>query len=74
MTNVLKFVAPPKTMNRNYKQHKYTVSFVPSTKQWEWCVEIVQTTVFKDIAPTQIKAFRAAVKFIDSVRTNQGVS
>lgn len=55
----------PKTINRTYKKHKYTVTFVPSTKKWKWTVEVVQKIVFSEEADTQIKAFRAAEKLID---------
>lgn len=55
----------PKTINRIYKRHKYTVTFIPSTKKWQWTVEVVQTLKFTDVADTQVKAFRAAEKLID---------
>jgi hypothetical protein len=55
----------PKTINRTYKKHKYTVSFIPATKKWKWEVEVVNTIRYCETADTQIKAFRAAEKFID---------
>jgi hypothetical protein len=57
----------PKSMKRQYKRQTYTVTFIPATKKWKWEVTVVIETKFStsDIAETQIKAFRAAEKFID---------
>lgn len=63
--NVVKFPVPPKHMNRSYKSHSYTVTYLPKTKRWQWTVTVVNRQTFSDEADTQIKAFRAAEKFID---------
>lgn len=55
----------PKQMKRSYKKQHYTVTFVPATKKWKWEVEVVSTMKFSELADTQVKAFRAAEKFID---------
>lgn len=55
----------PKQINRTYKRHKYTVTYIPKTKKWKWTVEVVTKMVFSEEADTQIKAFREAEKFID---------
>jgi hypothetical protein len=70
--NVLQFRAPPKTMERPYKKHKYTVTYLPDTKEWKWTVEVTHKTVYSDVAPTQVKAFRAAERHIDGVLRLQG--
>lgn len=58
-------IVPPKKMKRTYKKQHYTVTFVPKTKKWKWEVTVVNEVKFAEEADTQIKAFRAAEKFID---------
>ncbi len=65
MGEVVALPIKPKSLNRTYKKQKYTVTFVPATKQWRWTVEIVQTLRYEEVAETQIKAFKAAERFID---------
>lgn len=60
-------------MNRVYKQTKYTVTYIPATKEWKWEIEIVQTVKYTDVAATQVKAFRAAERQIDKIKQLQGV-
>lgn len=55
----------PKTMKRTYKRQHYTVTFVPATKKWKWEVVITTHMKFSEEADTQVKAFRAAERFID---------
>lgn len=55
----------PKTLNRTYKRQHYTVTFVPATKQWKWEVVIKTEMRYSEEASTQLKAFKAAEKFID---------
>lgn len=55
----------PKTINRTYNKHRYTVTYLPKTKKWKWTVETTRVFKFSEEADTQIKAFRAAEKFID---------
>ncbi len=55
----------PKTANRRYKNHSYTVTYIPATKEWKWEVTYVTTTYFSDKAKTMIAAFKAAEKHID---------
>lgn len=62
----------PKTMNRRYRNHSYTVTFVKETKEWRWEVEYVQVTKFNGEAPTMIKAFKAAEKHIDNTLKLRG--
>lgn len=65
-SNVVQFkLPPPKTSNRTYKSHSYTVTYLPKTKTWKWTVEIVQKIRYSEEAPTQVKAYRAAERFID---------
>ncbi len=64
VTNVVSIITP-KQMNRHYKRQKYTVTYVPATKSWKWEVTITTQLRFSEVAETQIKAFRAAEKFID---------
>lgn len=63
--NILHMNIKPKTLQRQYKLHSYTVEFIPKTKKWKWTVEVVSRMVYSDIAETQVKAFREAEKFID---------
>lgn len=63
--NVIEFKVPPKTLNRTYKSHSYTVTYIPKTKKWKWTVTVVSKMQYSDEADTQIKAFKAAEKFID---------
>lgn len=65
VSNVVPMNIKPKTMNRTYKKQHYTVTFIPATKKWKWEVTITTKMVFSEVADTQIKAFRAAEKFID---------
>lgn len=62
----------PKTLNKTYKQQRFTVTFVPATKKWHWSVDVVQTTTLSGDADTQVKAVRAAEKQIDQVLQVQG--
>jgi hypothetical protein len=55
----------PKTLHRSYKRHEYLVEFIPKTKKWKWTVTVTHKSVFSEEADTQVKAFRAAEKFID---------
>lgn len=55
----------PKTANRRYKNHSYTVTYIPATKEWKWEVTYVQTTRFSDVAKTMQAAFKQAEKHID---------
>jgi hypothetical protein len=63
--NVVHLNIKPKTLNRQYKQHKFTITFEPKTKKWKWIVEVTTKMVYSDVADTQVKALRAAEKFID---------
>lgn len=72
MGQVLDFVAKPKQLSKQYKRHNYKVTFVPSTKQWSWEVELVQVTKLNGTADTQVKAVRAAERQIDKVLQVQG--
>lgn len=64
-TNVVPFKVPPKTLHRSYKSHSYVVTFIPKTKKWKWTVTVKTEMVFSEEADTQVKAFRAAERFID---------
>lgn len=55
----------PKTLKRSYKRHSYLVEYIPKTKKWKWTVEVTTRMVFTEEADTQVKAFRAAEKFIE---------
>lgn len=63
--NVIPFRVEPKTLNRTYKSQSYTVTYIPKEKKWKWTVTVTTKMTYSDIAPTQVKAFRAAEKFID---------
>lgn len=54
----------PKTLTRSYNRHTYTVTFLPKEKKWKWAVTVTTSQTFSEVADTQIKAFRAAEKFI----------
>jgi hypothetical protein len=62
----------PKCAKRKYKQHPIEVTFIPSTKEWEWKVIYVQTTEYKDKAKTLNAAFKAAEKHIDQTLKIRG--
>lgn len=55
----------PKTLKRSYKRHEYTVTFIPKTKKWKWQVTVTTRMTYEEEADTQVKAFRAAERFID---------
>lgn len=55
----------PKTLHRQYKRHEYTLEFLPKTKKWKWTVTVITRMVYSEVADTQVKALRAAEKFID---------
>lgn len=55
----------PKTLRRSYKRHSYVVTFLPKEKKWKWSVTVTTSMTYEDVAETQVKAFRAAEKFID---------
>ena len=63
--NVIPIRVKPKTLNRVYKTHKYTVTYVPKTKKWKWTVVVETKMTYSDEAETQVKAFKAAERFID---------
>jgi hypothetical protein len=73
MGDVVDINVPPKKLTRHYKQCKYTVTYIPATKKWHWAVTLVQTTTYGEDADTQLKAFKAAERHIDSVKKSQGV-
>jgi hypothetical protein len=55
----------PKTLKRSYKRHAYVVTYIPKEKKWKWSVTVTTSMTYEDKADTQVKAFRAAEKFID---------
>lgn len=65
---VLAFPVKPKTMNRQYKGAKITLTYVPKDKEWKWKVEVTHTMTFEGAAATDVKALRAAEKFIDKTK------
>ena len=73
MSNVVKLEVKPKSIKLNHKQTKFTVTYIPATKQWRWDVELVHVTRFGDVADTQIKAINAAKRHIEKMKAIQGV-
>ena len=65
---MIAFPVRPRTMKRQYKGAKITLTFVPAEKNWKWKVEVTTTMVYEDVAPTDVKALRAAERFIDKVK------
>ncbi len=67
MGDVLPFQSKviPKTLSRQYKSQKYVLTFIPKTKKWKWTVTVETKMVYSEEADTQVKAIRAAEKFID---------
>lgn len=63
--NVVALPVKPRTMHRSYRGVQITLTFVVGEKKWKWRVEIQQTLVYEDTAMTDVKALRAAEKFID---------
>lgn len=55
----------PKSLTRTYRTHKYKVTYIPSTRKWKWTVSVVSKMEYSDVADTQLKAFKAAERFID---------
>lgn len=55
----------PKKAQRRYKNHAYSVTYIPATKEWKWEVTYVQTTYFSDVAKSLNAAFKQAEKHID---------
>lgn len=74
MGNVVVLPVKPKTLKRQYKRQHYTVTFIPATKKWKWAVTIVRELKFEEEADTQIKAFKAAERFIDQHVSSEKVS
>lgn len=65
MSNVVPITVKPKTLTRHYKRTTYVVTFVPKTKKWKWDVTVTNVMKYGEEADTQVKAFRAAERFID---------
>lgn len=65
MSNVVPLQVKPKQLTRHYKRTTYVVTYVPKTKKWKWDVTITTSMKYTEEADTQVKAFRAAEKFID---------
>ena len=63
--NVVQLRIPPKQLERQYRQTKYKITFVPATKKWQWTVTFTHVVEHDGVADTQNKAFKAAEKFID---------
>lgn len=74
MSQVLPFQVKPKTLKRQYKRHNIVVTYVPSTKMWKWSVTVVNEMTFTDTAPTQVAAFKAAEKMIDTLPETRSAS
>lgn len=66
--NVVALPVKPRTMHRTYRGVQITLTFVVGDKKWKWRVDIQQTVTFEDFATTDVKALRAAEKFIDGVK------
>ena len=67
-SNVIAFTPKPitpKTLKRSYRSHEYVVTYIPKTKKWKWSVTITTKMMFAEEADTQVKAYRAAERFID---------
>ena len=67
MSNVTVLKVAPKRIEERYKRHKYIVRYKPSTKVWEWIVEVQHTSQYKEEAKSMIQAQKAAKKFIDQM-------
>jgi len=67
LSNVTALKVTPKTINELYKRHRYTVRFKPSTKEWEWLVEVQHVSKYKETAKSLLQAQKAAKKFIDQM-------
>jgi hypothetical protein len=67
-SNVVALPVKPRTMHRTYRGVQITLTFVVGDKKWKWRVEVQQVLVYEDFAPTDVKALRAAEKFIDGVK------
>jgi hypothetical protein len=66
--NVVALPVKPRTMHRSYRGVQITLSFIVESKKWKWKVSIQQTLEYEDEALTDVKALRAAEKFIDTVK------
>lgn len=64
-SNVIPMPVKPKQLNRQYRSHAYTITYIPKTKKWKWTVTVTTKMVYSEEADTQVKAIRAAEKFID---------
>lgn len=71
MTNV-EFFTKAKTLERYYKQQRYTLTYLPPTKEWQWKVEWIQKQVFSEKEKTLAKAQKAAQKHIDETLKLRG--
>jgi hypothetical protein len=67
------FFVKAKTLNKQYKQQKYTLTFLPPTKHWKWEVTHVNVTKFGGEAKTLHAAQRAAEKHIDNTNKILGI-
>ena len=67
MSNVTVLKVAPKKIEELYRRHKYIVRYKPSTKEWEWIVEVKHTSQYKETARSMLMAQKAAKKFIDQI-------
>lgn len=65
MGEVVQIPVTPKTLKRQYKSNTYVLTFIPKTKKWKWTVTVKTEMVYSEEADTQVKAIRAAERFID---------
>jgi hypothetical protein len=66
--NVVALPVKPRTMHRSYRGVQITLTFIVGEKKWKWRVVVKQELAYEDYAPTDVKALRAAEKFIDGIK------
>lgn len=69
--SVIAFPVKPKSMKRTYRGADIVLTFIPKApraEQWKWKVTITTKMEYEDVAASDVKALRAAEKFIDTVK------
>jgi len=65
MAEVIPISIPPKVDVLRHRRIEYRLSFLPSTREWEWSFTIVSTMKFDGRSPSYDEAMTSAKVHID---------
>jgi len=73
MNNVIKLEdVKPKTVKSVYKKIPITLTYLPNEGKWKWSIKIITETTYSEVSENEIKAKRAAQKYIDKHGIGKG--